>query len=281
MSRSRLFTITDYVLDKSFWETFCPANNVTYFLSGLEVCPNTQRQHLQAFIYFSSQRTLTSVIKKLKPRHIEIANGNVNQNFKYCSKDNNIFYEYGTKPSQGKRNDIQEVVNEFSPGNFDDIVLENPQLYCQYNRGLEKLYSKKLKSYAKNRAVPEIIVLWGPTGVGKTRHAVDAGATVISYENGFFSGYSGEKIICLDEFDHEKMDRTVFLRFTDRYYYELNIKGDSIPLCAETIYITSNYDPKCWYNKDLAVQRRLSKVTRLGPPLYPDSEIESEDEPLY
>lgn len=278
MSKHRLFAITDFVCDRNFWETFCASDNVEYFVAGLEICPETQRNHLQAFIYFKHQRTLSSVIKKLKPRHVEICAGNINQNFKYCTKDNNVYYEFGSKPHQGKRNDILEIVEKFVPGNFDELMLENPQVYCQYNRGLEKLYTKSLKKAALNRKPPTIIVHWGPTGTGKTRTAVQAGAHIINYSNGFFSGYSGEKVICLDEFNPENMPRETFLRFTDRYYYELNVKGDYIPLCAETIYITSNISPLNWYARDPAVQRRINVNIPMRNPDLP-GETDSDDEP--
>jgi len=52
------------------------------------------------------------------------------------------------------------------------------------------------------------------------------------------------------------------LRWLDRYPVNVEIKGSSVPLLAENIWITSNIPPSMWYpdldhETYLALERRL------------------------
>jgi len=59
-----------------------------YAIFGREVCPETQRKHLQGFVSCHNQKLLTGM-KKLFPdgiAHFEIAKGTCKHNKDYCSK---------------------------------------------------------------------------------------------------------------------------------------------------------------------------------------------------
>jgi len=92
-------------------------------------------------------------------------------------------------------------------------------------------------------------VFWGTTGTGKSRRAWDE-AGMESYckdpRTKFWCGYSSEKHVVIDEF-RGGIDISHLLRWLDRYPVRVEIKGSSRPLCATTIWITSNLDPRCWY----------------------------------
>lgn len=68
-------SITQYIIEAS-----------KYYIVGKEVGASGT-PHLQGYIEFKSQRSFSSIQKKLMGSHIEIAKGNAKSNFEYCSKD--------------------------------------------------------------------------------------------------------------------------------------------------------------------------------------------------
>jgi len=107
-------------------------------------------------------------------------------------------------------------------------------------------------------------VFWGSTGTGKSRRAWDE-AGVESYckdpRTKFWCGYSAEKHVVIDEF-RGGIDIAHLLRWLDRYPVRVEIKGSSRPLCATTIWITSNLDPRSWY-PDIDCETRDALLRRL------------------
>lgn len=64
-------------------------------------------------------------------------------------------------------------------------------------------------------------------------------------------------VVIIDEFRGD-IDVSHLLRWLDRYPVIVEIKGSSLPLVAERIYITSNLHPLAWYpNLDPLTQEAL------------------------
>jgi len=74
---------------------------------GYEVCPTTQRPHLQGYIYFANARSFEAVKKIFPNQHVEIAKGAPEQNFDYCTKDG-LFFEKGVRPLSDKQKGVNE-----------------------------------------------------------------------------------------------------------------------------------------------------------------------------
>ncbi|AJD07548.1 replication-associated protein [Sewage-associated circular DNA virus-27] len=128
-------------------------------------------------------------------------------------------------------------------------------------RAISADYSKPLPM------VRDIHVYIGPTATGKSRRAWDeAGMEAYCKDpnSKFWCGYSGQPNIVLDEY-RGRIDVSHLLRWFDRYPVNVEIKGSSVPLCAESFWITTNLDVDQWY-PDLdattleALRRRL-KIT--------------------
>lgn len=110
-------------------------------------------------------------------------------------------------------------------------------------------------------------VFWGTTGTGKSRRAWDeAGMEAYGKDprSKFWDGYGIQKHIVIDEF-RGGIDISHLLRWTDRYPCRVEIKGSSVPLVAEKIWITSNIPPTQWYplldDQTLAaLMRRLTVI---------------------
>ena len=108
---------------------------------------------------------------------------------------------------------------------------------------------KSVRIFCNLLLVRTCFVFWGRTGTGKSKRAWDEGG-LQSYPKDprtkFWDGYSGQRTVIIDEF-RGAIDIGHLLRWLDRYPVIVEIKGSSTRLVAETIYITSNLDPRMWY----------------------------------
>lgn len=66
------------------------------------------------------------------------------------------------------------------------------------------------------------------------------------------------------------MSIDTFLRLTDRYMIDVNIKGGSIPWTVKEVWFTCNFEPKDWFPFAAPVQKQaiLNRFSR-----HPESRI--------
>lgn len=278
MSRSRgwCFTLNNYTEDDfSCARALC--KSADYGIIGLEI-GKEGTQHLQGYIYKSNRYSFNTV-KELIPRaHIESAKGSPQQNIKYCSKDGQ-FTEWGTRPEQGKRNDISEfrdaIWNNLSE---EELLIEYPEMMAKYDRFYQRCRNVLLKKQAQKMEPPIVTVLVGEPGIGKTKSVYDNHDIndIYKMECGdgssnsiWWDNYNGEQVILIDDF-HNNFKLDYMLRLLDRYPMKLNIKGGHTWKCATHIYITSNTDPNNWYPNcneihRKAIKRRITTIKILQP----------------
>lgn len=76
--------------------------------------------------------------------------------------------------------------------------------YARYNRGLNALH-EMLSKHRDRRIPPTVIVLWGETGMGKTKRAYDiaekSGKPFYVKPSGskWWNGYNGQEVCIIDE----------------------------------------------------------------------------------
>lgn len=134
--------------------------------------------------------------------------------------------------------------------------------------------------------------LWGNTGTGKTRYAVERGAFKWSPPSDttkeWWDGYAGEKSILIDEF-YGQMKPSRLQELLDGYMCRMDIKGSHTYAMYDTVYITSNVSPDEWYGDNVpqevknSLKRRLTKyggeIKHITDPMeWSDDEEEDEDE---
>jgi len=259
----RLYCLTDFVLDKKFWEDYYEEHsNLQYVFAGSEVCETTSKAHWQMYMYFKNPvKFSVPFIKGFDGRHLEPCKGSLRQNEKYCSKEGNPAFELGKKPAAGQRTDLEQIRDDIKNGVPElTIATDNFSQWCQYSRQFER-YRELVEP--KRNWVTKVIVRWGEPGSGKSRIAYEAGATPITFANGFIVGYNGQETVVFDDFEGYNMPRSVFLTLTDRYPCTINVKGGSRNWAPRTIYITSNTRPELWYGDEKAVMRRISEVSEV------------------
>lgn len=137
-------------------------------------------------------------------------------------------------------------------------------VYVRYYGNLKRIATDNCQPLAIER---EVLVYWGPTGVGKSRRAWDE-AGINAYpkdpRSKFWDGYRDHEHVVIDEFRGD-IDISHILRWFDRYPVIVEVKGSALVFKAKRIWITSNIPPSEWYptldaaTKD-ALMRRLTII---------------------
>lgn len=222
-----------------------------YWIYGREQCPETDRQHYQGFIMLNKTNRLPAVKRILgagDQSHIEPRRGTRQQARDYCIKDGD-FVEWG----QFERLNFQELFKQ-------DIkfLKENyPAFYCRYHRGL----------FLLNNNIPKwrdvtVTIIWGKTGTGKTRKVMEM-EDVYKLDPPYlwWDGYAGEKILLIDDYEKDAINRGMLLNICDGYKLRLQTKGGHCWAEWNKVFITSNFDPEGWASNALC--RRVSVTENL------------------
>jgi len=263
---------------ESDWEvTYC-----TFQLErGLQGTP-----HYQGYSEFKNDQRITS-LRKLKfasTIHWEKRHGSRAQARDYCNKDE------GREPDsapihigewtdrmgeQGKRSDLLAVAEMVKEGkSLFSIADEHPSSFMRYSKGITQLMTVLAKPEDPDEA-PEVNLLFGPPGCGKTRSVKEAepeGLWTAPPRDAFvwFDGYTGQEAALFDEFSGKasKVELNVLLQYLDRYVVQSPFKGGYLWWNPKRIYLTTNYHPRNWYDwatrepSYKALQRRFTSVTQ-------------------
>lgn len=246
---------------------------------GLQKTP-----HIQAYVRFPSQFSFNTVKSILPSAHIESCKGNPKQNIDYiCREGAHIQkpgliagpYEHGVRPSQGKRNDLVSACSAISSGRtIRDLVMSDPPL-LRIEKYLNSYQSHLIEP--RNRGVyPQVTIIWGPSGVGKTKMVYDKYCDSVydvphPARGGmvWFDGYSGQKCILYDDFPLLFSDMySHLLKISDRYPLRMPVKGSFVNIGPSDICITSNNAPSEWFCGSglQALTRRVTKIIKLPVP---------------
>lgn len=239
---------------------------VQYWIVGEEVCPTTNKKHLQCYFYYTNPRSFSAIKKLYKTAHIEPAKGTPQQASEYCKKEGK-YHEGGILPQkQGARNDldkIREVIEKTSS------MAEVVKVATSYQS--VKMAEQILKYHEKPRTEkPYVEWYYGPTGTGKSRKAYEKLGqdcyTAMSTGK-WFEGYDGHKKVLIDDMRKDFMKFHELLRLLDRYPMRVEQKGASRQFVADHIIITSAYPPGLLFEtrEDIhQLLRRIDNIEYLG-----------------
>lgn len=246
------------------------ASRTKYLVFGYETAPTTGTQHLQGFITFAKRTTMANAKANISERsYLAIARGSPAQASKYCKKDDNNYEEFGQiTGGQGSRTDLQNASIMARDGkSLREIFYEYPDTVVKYHSGLRTGISLS-RTREKDR-VPEIKVLWGETGTGKSRRVREWVSEDELYNHtgtSWFDHYNGELAVLFDDFDGSWFKLHYLLKLLDRYKMWAPIKGAFVLWNPRHIYITSNLHPEDWYPNGNPSHRRslMRRIEQYG-----------------
>jgi hypothetical protein len=238
-----------------FWLLTIPAHEFTPYLplpcqwikGQLEVGSSSAYRHWQVCVAFKKKVSLKQVRECFGPVHCELSRSSAAN--AYCWKEDTSVsgtrFELGTFTFQrNSKTDWEAVWSAAKSGNLEAVP---PHCRVVNYGSLRRIGADHSRAIGMER---ECFVYWGPTGTGKSRRAWDeAGMEAYCKDprTKFWCGYQMEKNVVIDEF-RGGIDIAHLLRWLDRYPVRVEIKGSSMPLHANKIWITSNLDPRLWYS---------------------------------
>ena len=247
-----------------------------------EICPTTQRLHLQLYASAKQPMKLPAWLQCLNglpaaAAHLEECKGDEASNLAYVSKEDSRApgetpVTLGAKQQQGKRSDLASAIATMREGGIKRVAEEHPTTFARTHRGLIALHNETMDTQRDRSTAPTVIVLFGPTGTGKTRAAYEeAEATGKPFynkmsDNKWWDGYRGEEVCIVDEY-YDQFELPYLLKLIDRYPMRVEYKGGSCQMRVTHWIFTSNYDPKShWYVSAAEVSRQalFRRITRIS-----------------
>lgn len=220
---------------------------VSYIKGQLEQGNDTGYLHWQILVVFKRKLRLRGVkdifgnTVHAEPSRSVAAN-------EYVWKDDtrvpNTQYELGILPMQRSKDTDWEAVRTAAKRGQLDVIPGD--VFCRYYGNIKRIATDYCQPLAIER---QVTVMWGPTGVGKSRRAwSEAGLDAYPKDprTKFWDGYRDHQHIVIDEFRGD-IDVAHILRWFDRYPVIVEVKGSSVVFKATHIWITSNLPPREWY----------------------------------
>jgi len=227
--------------------------------------------HLQGYVIFKKAMRI-SALKKINARaHWEKRRGTHEQAKAYCSKEDTRIegpFAQGEEPAQGKRSDLLEIKEKLDQGvSMKEIAADHYGSWCRYRQSFA---AYRQLSQPERNFKTQVFVLWGNTGVGKSKFVADSAAKVEESiywkpQGQWWDGYNNEIHCCLDDF-YGGIKYTDMLRLLDRYPFQVEVKGGYVQFNSKYIWITSNKHPNQWYAKEEgypALERRFDVIARM------------------
>lgn len=284
MSRSKFWVFTQNFKDRPVEQPEFDAAVVKFAVWQQEK-GDSGTDHLQGYVELHERARLTGVKKLLKYHpHWEVRKGSQEQAIRYCEKDETRVagpWRFGTfeKVTQGQRSDLivlrdavrskRSAYDMLQDDEVATVLLKHPRAY---GLALQAYQQEATRGFRKLHTT----VLWGPTGSGKTRKAMESSEKVYKWspcQPEWWDGYQGEDTIVIDEF-YGQMKPARMLELLDGYECRLPIKGGHVYAAWTKVFITSNKKPSEWYSGSFmaaplddrvkaALDRRLHTITYL------------------
>lgn len=235
-------------------------SGVKYIVFGKEV-GEQGTPHLQGYAELSGSVIRNAAKKTIGPHcfgmHLEPRLGTADEAITYCKKDGDWFEAGTVAPGPGKRTDLDSLYTELESGaDMQSVSNSHFQLFLRYNRGIGMWLS--LNQKREPRKCPRIHWMYGPSGSGKSTSARRLASemeedyfTVSTSPTGtWWGGYSGQKVVVLDDLRAGWFPHNVILRLFDSCQMTVPYHGGQAPLKAQTWIVTTNDPPHMLYQQD-------------------------------
>lgn len=213
-------------------------------------------KHLQGYIVWNTPKRLSAIKRYAPTAHWEVRRGTHDQAKAYCSKEETRLsgpFTYGEEPlGSGTRSDLISLKRSIDEGKSQlELFEDHFEPMLKYHKGIALYRSLKVPPRTEKT---KVIVLFGPTGTGKSYHAHTqfpnaASVSPPTESKGpiWFDGYDGNFATIIDEF-YGWIRHDTMLRLCDAYAYRAPIKGGFVNFNSKYLIITSNQPPSRWYD---------------------------------
>uniref|UniRef100_UPI004048D7F7 hypothetical protein n=1 Tax=Polynucleobacter sp. TaxID=2029855 RepID=UPI004048D7F7 len=238
---------------------------VKYMIIGFEI-GEQGTEHIQGYLDFENPRALSGLTRLFKFIHWEPRRGTWDEAVNYCKKDN-TYFEYGEPNKQGDRSDLVKIKDEIMKGaKVDDIAVENPNLYHQYGRTLNKIEDLAMRKKFRTE-MTRGTWYWGPTGVGKSHVAFDGYTPETHYvypnDGGWWDGYCQQETVIFNDFRGE-IPYNELLNILDKWPYNVRRRcREPMPFISKRVIITSSLPPEevyCKRNERDSIAQLLRRI---------------------
>jgi hypothetical protein len=258
-----------------------------WMIVGKEISPETGTPHLQGACILGSRMAFSTLKTLIGSRcHIEPMHGKPECSLAYCSKEDSNPFVKGTLPTPGKRNDIHVAAERILSGESVRSLALDPEVgavaVVKFHKGLTVLRSMV---QPRRTEPPKVFWIFGPTGTGKTRCALESGRRLAGLDDDliwissgslrWFDGYDGHPVVIFDDFRAKDVSWSFLLRLLDRYPVSVEFKGGSVAWLPKYIFITCPKDIEGTFEarnlhkpEDLGqLKRRVTQVFHFADPL--------------
>lgn len=259
------------------FRTWVQGPDTKMVIIGEETAPTTGTKHLQGYLELTKQRRITELKKLSQQIHWEGANGTRTQNYEYCSKEGNIWYEkqdagkWSTSRAQDDK--WQQIRDLARLGQLSEIEAQFPHDYILYRGAMERMAAEstiaKLQIFEGDLQKKNVWI-WGEPGVGKSKWAnnkYDLPAIYRKMANKWWDGYNilNHKLVLIEDWPSvTQLDMGHFMKlWSDRYPFRGECKGGMVTVDPKVhIVVTSNYPiSQCFTPTDVpAIQRRFCEL---------------------
>lgn len=248
-NRAHCFTWNNY---PATYATVLGGLDCRYVVAGEERAPGTGTPHLQGYVVWNNPKSLAAVRGLLVGCHIIVANGNHQQNDRYCRKTrdvdddpNDVVYSRGDLPASpadrgdAERNRWENAWDAAKEGRIDDVPADIRVRQYSTLRRIERDFMPDMERLGG----PCGLWIWGLAGCGKTRAVLDQIPNAFPKpRNQWWDGYQREPVVLVDDVD--RFDVKLggkFKHWADCYPFIGEVKGGSIKIRPRKLIVTSQY----------------------------------------
>lgn len=202
--------------------------------------------HIHAIVYYENPRAFGPIKSKWPRARIEVIRS-FDKCVEYVGKEDTRVagpWEYGSKPEQGRRNDLEELAAEVLVGerSLNELALTRPSTFVRYHKGLQALDDIRVSSH--RTWMTKGTHYWGGTGVGKSHIVFDGYDEKTHYlwpnDGEWWDGYNGQEIVIMNDYRGEIKYNTL-LQLVDKWPMFVRRRGRApVRFVAKEIRISSS-----------------------------------------
>lgn len=229
----------------------------------------TEYRHWQLVLCHSEPIRFSTLRRKLPTAHVEPVR-DLRAAVAYVQKEDTrvidekplVKGEITSGPGQGHRSDLDALRARILEGRetVDGLIMDDATAWRHGRMTADLVAARDRARLSSGTRNVEVRVIFGDTGTGKTRSAIDglsrlgSVCRVTHWGPGAFDGYDGQDGIIFDEFAGQP-ELSELLTWLDVYPVDLPARYRSRPAGYERVVLCTNTPPWNWYRHAPKVQR--------------------------